>query len=81
LGGELALSGNLYDASKFYFGSSQQFAQDGYQLLSQRVEWTDPSNRYTFAVYGDNVTDEEYRTMARANATGIGAGWGARAQF
>lgn len=36
-------------------------------------------NRYTFAVYGDNVTDEEYRTMAQANATGIGAGWGAPA--
>ncbi len=78
-GGELALSGNLYHTSKFYFDTSQQFAQDGYELLSLRAEWTDPSNRYTFAMYGDNVTDEEYRTMAQANATGIGAGWGAPA--
>lgn len=78
-GGELSLSGNLYHTSKFYFDTSQQFAQDGYELLSLRAEWTDPSNRYTFAVYGDNVTDEEYRTMAQANATGIGAGWGAPA--
>lgn len=78
-GGELSLSANLYRTSKFYFDTSQQFAQDGYQLLSLRAEWTDPSNRYTFAVYGDNVTDEEYRTMAQANATGIGAGWGAPA--
>jgi iron complex outermembrane receptor protein len=51
----------------------------GYELLSLRAEWTDASNRYTFAVYSDNVTDEEYRTMAQANATGIGAGWGAPA--
>jgi iron complex outermembrane receptor protein len=46
---------------------------------SLRAEWTDPSNRYTFAVYGDNVADEEYRTVAQANATGIVAGRGALA--
>lgn len=34
------------------------------------------SDRYTLAVYGDNVTDWGYRTMAQANATGIGAGLG-----
>jgi hypothetical protein len=33
-----------------------------------------PSDRYTLALYGDNVTDEAYRTMAQAIATGIGAG-------
>jgi hypothetical protein len=30
-------------------------------------------------VYSDNVTDEEYRTMAQVNATGIGDGCGAPA--
>jgi iron complex outermembrane receptor protein len=74
--GSLALSGNLYYTSRFYFDTSQQFPQDSYELLSLRAEWTDPSDRYTFALYGDNVTDAEYRTMAEANNFGVGAGWG-----
>lgn len=45
-------------------------------MSSLRAECTDPSNRFTFAVDGDNVTNEEYRTMAQTNATGIGADWG-----
>jgi iron complex outermembrane receptor protein len=74
-GGELALSGNLYRTSKFYFDTSQQFPQKGYSLLSLRAEWTDPSARYTVAVYGDNVTNAKYLRQILNNGLGVGAVW------
>jgi len=76
-GGALATSANLYYTSKFYFDSSNQFFQDGYTLLSARIEWTDPTGRYTIGVHGENLTDEEYIGTILANNPGIGAYWGA----
>lgn len=74
--GELALSGNLYYSSSFYFSpSGTQFRQPGYATLSLRAEWTDPSKRFMFAVFGDNVTDKRYRTQVQYNGFGIGASW------
>jgi iron complex outermembrane receptor protein len=80
-GGELVSSTNLYYTSKFYFDPSQQFVQNGYTLLSLRLEWTDPSNRYTFALFGDNVTGKRYRTQVLFNTLGIGGAWSAPATF
>jgi iron complex outermembrane recepter protein len=79
--GQLTLSGNLYYTSKFYFDPSQQFIQDSYTLLGLRAQWADPSQRYTVAVYGDNVTDERYRTQVLANTLGIGNTWSAPASY
>jgi iron complex outermembrane receptor protein len=70
-GGELALSGNLYFTSKFYFDNSQQFPQKAYSTLTLRVEWTDPSSRYTFAIYGDNVTDTKYHRFISPSGLGV----------
>jgi iron complex outermembrane receptor protein len=75
-GGELGLSGNLYYTSSFYFDLSEQFRQDDYALLGLRAEWTDPSERFTFAVFGDNVTDTKYRSQVQYNSFGIGSTWG-----
>jgi iron complex outermembrane receptor protein len=61
--GRLTLSGNLYYTSKFYFDSANQLAQGGYATLGLRAEWTDASKRYTFAVFGDNVTGKRYLTQ------------------
>ncbi len=80
-GGELTLSGNLYYTSKFYFDPSQQFVQDGYTLLGLRAQWLDASEHYTIAVYGDNVTDERYRTQVAFNTVGIGNIWSAPATW
>lgn len=75
-GGELALSGNLFYTSSFFFGpSGVQFKQGPYAVVSLRAQWTDPSDRYTIAVYGDNVTNNRYKTQVQYALSGIGANW------
>jgi len=75
-GGELALSGNLYYTSSFFFApSGNQFKQDGYETLSLRAQWTDPTDRYFVALWGDNVTDSRYYTQAQYSNFGIGGVW------
>ncbi len=80
--GEYSLSGNLYYSSRFYFSpSGTQFVQPGYTTLALRLEWKDPSQRYTVALFGDNVTNERYRTQVQYNGFGIGASWSAPATW
>lgn len=75
-GGELDLTGNLYYSSKFFFGPSGiQFPQKGYEVLSLRAAWTDASDRYQIAVFGDNVTNSRYKTGVQYGNNGIGANW------
>lgn len=75
-GGRLQLSGNLFYSSSFFFGPSGiQFPQKGYEVLSLRAEWTDPSDRFSIAAWGDNVTNSRYLTQAQYNSPGIGANW------
>ena len=74
--GTLTLSGNLYYTSKFFFGPSGiQFPQKGYENLSLRAQWTDPSDRFTLAVFGENVTNARYRTQVLYNTFGISSVW------
>lgn len=79
--GWLSLSGTLYHTAEFYFDSSEQYQQDGYELLSLRAEWTDPSDRYTVALFADNVTDEEYRSQVLPQQMGALSMWGTPATF
>jgi iron complex outermembrane receptor protein len=74
-GGRLGLWGNLYYTSKIYFDAAEQFRQNGYELLGLRVDWTDPSDQLTLAVFGDNVTGTKY--LKQFNTGGFGAGYGA----
>lgn len=80
-GGLLTLSGNLYYTSEFFFDANEQFKQDAYHVLSLRAQWADPSDRYTLAVFGDNVTDERYQTQVLFNTLGIGSVWSAPAVY
>ncbi|TXC70243.1 TonB-dependent receptor [Sphingomonas ginsenosidivorax] len=75
--GTFSLSGNLYYTSKFYFDASKQFEQTGYAVLAMRAQWTDPSDRFTLAVFGDNLTGKRYRNQVLFNTLGIGAVWNA----
>ncbi len=77
MGGRFTLSGNLYYTSSFYFDPEQQFRQDGYEVLSLRAQWVDPSDRFTLAVYGDNLTNQRYQTQVLFNTLGIGSIWNA----
>jgi iron complex outermembrane recepter protein len=80
-GGRLNLSGNLYYTSGFFFGVAQQFRQKGYEQLSLRAEWVDPSEHFTVAVFGDNVTDRRYRAAVNYATTGIGSVWAQPATY
>ena len=79
--GKATLSGNLYYTSSFYFDPSQQFRQEDYAQLTLRAQWVDPSNHYTIAVYGDNVTDKRYRTQVLFTTLGTGSVWNAPASY
>lgn len=80
-GGKVGLSGNLAYTSKAYFDSSQQYFQKGYELLSLRAEWTDASDRFTLAVYGDNVTNSKYYNQILPGQFAIQTVWGAPATW
>lgn len=75
-GGELGLSGTLSYTSRAYFDTVQQFSQKGYELLSLRAEWTDPSDRFTLAVFGDNITNAKYRSQILPGPFAIQTTWG-----
>ena len=78
--GEFALSSNVYYTSRIYFSpSGTQFQQPAYAVIAVRGQWTDPSRRYTAAVYGDNIANNRYRNQVQYNGFGIGAGWSAPA--
>jgi iron complex outermembrane recepter protein len=73
-GGEFQISGNLYYTSEFFFGPSGiQFPQEGYEVVSARAQWTDPSDTFTLAVYGDNLTNSRFLTQVQYNTFGLGA--------
>jgi iron complex outermembrane receptor protein len=73
--GRLLLSGNLYYSGDFYFDPAEQFRQDAYEVLSLRAEWTDPSDHFSIAVFGDNVTNKRFQTQVLFNTLGIGSVW------
>jgi iron complex outermembrane recepter protein len=78
--GEYVFSSNLYYTSRIYFSpSGTEFQQPAYASLAVRAQWTDPSKKYSVAVYGDNVANSRYRTQVQYNGFGIGAQWSAPA--
>jgi iron complex outermembrane recepter protein len=80
--GEYSVSANVYFSSEFFFSpSGTQFRQPSYTTLALRTQWTDPSKKYFVALYGDNLTNERYRTQVQYNGFGIGASWSAPATW
>jgi len=76
--GEYSLSANAYFVSRLYFSpSGTQFAQPSFTTVALRGQWQDPSDHYTVAVYGNNLTNTRYRTQVQYNGFGIGASWSA----
>lgn len=79
LSGRLALSSNLYETASFFEDSAHEVRQPSYATLGLRAEWTDSSQRYTVAVYGDNVTGKRYYLQAYPGNTGYVSTWSAPA--
>lgn len=74
--GRLVASANLFHTSRIYFDAANQFAEKGYDLLGARVEWTDPSDRWTVAVFGDNLFDAKYYTQIQVGTAAAGPIYG-----
>lgn len=74
--GRLALNGNFAYQSKFFFDSADAYQQGGYGLLNVRATWTDPSNRWSFSIFGNNVTDRTYRTTVYGTPFGAQEAYG-----
>ena len=64
--GKLALQGDVaYKGPQFFdaFNSPSQ-REDAYALGNVRLSWTDAKDRFTLAIFAENVTDKYYRTAA-----------------
>ena len=59
------------------FDVSRQLPQPAYGTLALRAEWTDPSERYTIAISGTNVTNTRYYNQAsQSGSFGVSATYG-----
>ena len=80
-GGKLALNGNLFYTSKFYFDSVKQLPQKAYALLNLKATWTDPSDQFDVSVFGTNVTGTKYRIQNFIDDTANRQVWGEPAVY
>ncbi len=46
--------------STIYFTTNNQGEQEGYTVLNGRLTWVSPEGNWEVALYGQNLTDEEY---------------------
>lgn len=96
VGGRLLLAGNLAFTTKYplsnpsVFGPlvehslqrKQRFIGPGHAVLNLSVTWTDPSDRYRFTVWGNNVTDQRFPITFNGNAlTGDYRSWSEPATY
>jgi iron complex outermembrane receptor protein len=78
---------NYYYTSRVPLMPANQRSQDAYGLLSLRGSWTNPSGAWTMSVYGNNVTDEQYKIFSAAfflgnnYILGAPASWGAQLDY
>jgi iron complex outermembrane receptor protein len=69
--GELNVSANYFYNSGFFWFPGAPIKEDSYGTLSAKIAWTDPSDRYTFSVWGQNLTDTSYFATTAANTGGF----------
>jgi iron complex outermembrane receptor protein len=55
---------------------SERLVQDSYGLLSARISYVTPAEDWIVAVWGNNLTDEEYFDDIVGNSRGIRGSWG-----
>ncbi len=79
--GNLTLNANLYYTSRIYFDQVEQFSQGAYALLNLRATWTDPSDKWSFSVYGTNVTDTTYINQVQPATAAVQQGFGEPAVY
>jgi iron complex outermembrane receptor protein len=72
--GELRLRAdfNYRDDVSFQLEADPLEVQGGYSILNLRATWVSPNRNFDVAVFGTNVTDEEYFTNAQDTLAGNG---------
>ncbi|MFV0277832.1 MAG: TonB-dependent receptor [Parahaliea sp.] len=74
--GTLRAGGNYYYTSKIYFDPANQFEQDAYGLLNATLSWSTADEKWTFSLFGTNLTDEEYVAQVLSGPPAILETWG-----
>jgi iron complex outermembrane receptor protein len=69
-GGDAAATLNYAYTSSFYWQAGNFTQEEPYGLLNTRVSWTEPSGHYTFSVWGNNLTNEQYSFYSTASLAG-----------
>jgi iron complex outermembrane receptor protein len=69
-GGDAAVSINYAYTSSFYWQPGNFTREDPYGILNARISWTESSGHYTFSVWGNNLTDEQYSFYSTASLVG-----------
>jgi iron complex outermembrane receptor protein len=65
-GAKVAVHSNFYYSAKWYPGPDNILTQPAYHLLNGRVSWTLPGDKLTLAVWGKNLTNQQYYTYLSA---------------
>ncbi len=65
-GGRVVLQGDVSWFDDQYFDSfnSPSHFEDSYALANARVTWFSEDEKWRVAIFGENITDEEYRTFS-----------------
>jgi iron complex outermembrane receptor protein len=80
-GGAFTLYGNISYTAKEYFDNAAQFANKAHEDLTLHAQWVDPNGHYTFAVFGENLTNKRYLTQIQPNAVAVLTTWSAPRTF
>lgn len=58
--GQLTLRADYRYVGKQYFDANNRFSQEGYSLYGGRIGWSPVNQKWSVALIGDNLGDEEY---------------------
>jgi iron complex outermembrane receptor protein len=74
-GGRFSLRSDYTHKSSYYndVANSPQIFQPGFGLLSARLSYTAPDNRYVIALSGTNLTNEAYLTAGNVAGAALGS--------
>ena len=59
-GGTLDIGGTAYHSSQFSWEPSNRVRQPAYTLFQAQMSWTAPGDRYSIAIYGENLSNDTY---------------------
>lgn len=77
--GTLELLADYSYQTRVFFDPADVTQQPAYGLLNLRASWTAPSDKWTFSVFGNNVTNQSYITQVLPVAFAFNQSYGAPA--